>query len=145
MLKFIAGISIDELPFLRKRSNTRKRAKRFKTLSDKLSIEEYMTTFIDLKKEGVVLVNSRKASDFDTFLNIDYNSIINFQRINDIRYINKYFEKVNSLLPQNGVYIGTFESSKQRKIRILNKYPIVIAYLFHFATFVLKRYFRNGR
>lgn len=101
----------------------------------------YIKEFIDEKSENVVVVNSKERTDFDIFLNIKYNSVINLQRVNDIRYINKYFEKVNSILPQSGLFVGTFESSQQRYNRIMAKYPKIQAYGFYFSTFILKRIF----
>lgn len=125
--------------FLRKK-NAKKEPTQTTSNAD-LADNDFISKFIDLRDEGVFLLDSDKSKDFDVFLNLQYNSIINFHRINDVRYINKYFEKVNSLLPSNGIYIGTFESSVQRKIRILNKYPVLIAYPFYFFTFILKRVF----
>ncbi|MCB9211453.1 MAG: sugar transferase [Ignavibacteriales bacterium] len=144
MQKNISEIALDSIPLLR-RARTKANREKFKEIiseeKDEKTIDDYLGNFIDMEDNDVVVVNSRKRTDFDVFLNINYKTIINFHRINDVKFINKYFEKVNSLLPQNGIYIGTFESSKQRKTRILNKYPKIYAYPFYFATFVLKRIF----
>ncbi len=140
MNKQASEIALDFIP--RIKTKLKKPAIEIKTAEEVGSkFNDYFTKYIDLKSEGVVIVNSKKRSDFDTFLNIDYNSIINFHKINDVRYINKFFEKINSLLPRNGVYIGTFESSNQRKERILSKYPKIYGYPFYFGTFILKRIF----
>lgn len=144
MNKQISEIALDIFPRLKARVKTPFAKSAPEQQSDE-GFNDYLPKFIDLKSEGVVFVNSKKSTDFDIFLNIKYNSIINFQRINDIRYINKYFEKINNLLPEDGAYIGTFESSKQRKIRILNKYPKIYAYPFYFGTFILKRVFPKWR
>jgi len=104
-------------------------------------LKYYYKEFIDENGQNTVIVNSKDRADFDVFLNLKYNSIVNFHKINDIRYINKYFEKVNSLLPYQGLFIGNFESSSQRFRRLLRKYPETYAYMFHTLTFILKRIF----
>lgn len=142
MPKNLAELALDNVPFLHnstKNKNDDAKLNDFSIIEE--TIEEYISQYFDINAEGVVLVNSRKKSDFEVFLNIDYSSIINFHRINDIRYINKFFENVNALLPIGGYYVGTFESSEQRKFRILNKYPKIYAYPFYFGTFILKRIF----
>lgn len=83
----------------------------------------------------------------DFYNNIDYlewnkfSTIINLERINNIRFINKYFESANSKL-QNGNYlIGCAETYEQRKFRLLRKFPIVLNYVYYSFDFVLKRLF----
>lgn len=104
-------------------------------------VNYYYKEFIDEDNNEVVAVNSKSRTDFDIFLNLKYKSIINYHKINDIRYINKYFEKVNSLIPMNGMFIGNFESSSQRFRRLIRKYPESYAYVFHASTFIVKRVF----
>ena len=42
--------------------------------------------------------------------------------LNDLRYLNKFFENVNGLLLPDGIFIGRMESSGQRRERQMNKY-----------------------
>jgi lipopolysaccharide/colanic/teichoic acid biosynthesis glycosyltransferase len=65
-----------------------------------------------------------------------YNKIVNLKRINDIRWINKYFESVNAKLPDGGIFINSFESYVSRKTRILKK-SIAPFNWFHYAIDVL--------
>ncbi len=44
--------------------------------------------------------------------------IIDFIKTNNKRYINKFFEAVNSLLPDAGIYIGCVETNQQRNKRL---------------------------
>jgi uncharacterized protein len=68
-------------------------------------------------------------------------SIVNIQKINDIRYINKFFESVNNKLVQNGIFIGSVETFKQRKKRIFKKYPSLLAIPYYAMDFIFKRAF----
>lgn len=70
-----------------------------------------------------------------------HQSIINLERINDIKRLNKFFISVNSKLPIGGLYIGCVETSRMRKKRILEKFPLVISYIYYFFDFILKRVF----
>jgi len=70
-----------------------------------------------------------------------YEVIINLKRINDIQYINKFFEAVNSKLNYGGLFIDWVETYSQRKERILKKYPWGLNYLIYTLDFIVKRVF----
>ncbi len=70
-----------------------------------------------------------------------YKAVVNMKRVNDIRYINKFFESVNRKLPIGGTYIGCAETKQQRKKRILAKYPPVLNWIFYTFDFIVKRVF----
>ncbi|MBK9284935.1 MAG: sugar transferase [Sphingobacteriaceae bacterium] len=58
-------------------------------------------------------------------------AIINIQRVNDFRYINKMFEAVNLKLNNENIYIGCFETfSARRKRKPINKIPIISLFYF---------------
>jgi lipopolysaccharide/colanic/teichoic acid biosynthesis glycosyltransferase len=68
-----------------------------------------------------------------------YQIIVNLRRINDIQYINKFFEAINSRIPNGGLFIGTAETYVQRKNRILAKYPRGINWVVYTVDFLVKR------
>jgi len=71
-----------------------------------------------------------------------YKTIINLRRINDIRWMNKFFETVNRKLPRGGTFIGCVETKDMRKQRILRKFWTPFNYLFYyFIDFPVKRVF----
>jgi lipopolysaccharide/colanic/teichoic acid biosynthesis glycosyltransferase len=69
------------------------------------------------------------------------NSIVNLNKINDIRGINDFFKTVNTRLVNNGLFIGCFESQVQRRKRILKKYPLIISQIYFLSDFIFKRVF----
>ncbi len=71
----------------------------------------------------------------------DYAVIINLKRLNDIQYINKFFEAVNAKLKPGGIFIDWVETYSLRKKRVLAKYPWGINYLVYTADFIIKRVF----
>jgi lipopolysaccharide/colanic/teichoic acid biosynthesis glycosyltransferase len=70
-----------------------------------------------------------------------YDTLVNLKRINDIRYLNKFFETANEHIPYGGTFIGCAETKNLRKKRILKKYPPVLNYLYYTLDFILKRIF----
>lgn len=82
-----------------------------------------------------------------TLFNIEYHAknksetIINLRRVNDLRYINKFFESVNRKLIDRGIFIGCCETKNMRKQRILRKFPFGMNYLYYTFDFIIKRIF----
>jgi lipopolysaccharide/colanic/teichoic acid biosynthesis glycosyltransferase len=73
---------------------------------------------------------------------ITYNSINFFSRVNDIRYINKFFTSINEKLNENGIFVGcmeTFQARKQRK-KMINKIPFFRS-IYFFSEFICLRVF----
>jgi lipopolysaccharide/colanic/teichoic acid biosynthesis glycosyltransferase len=70
-----------------------------------------------------------------------FECIVNVKKVNDFRFINKYFESVNAKLPVGGIFIGYFETKNMRKKRILEKFPAGINYIYYALDFIVKRIF----
>ena len=70
-----------------------------------------------------------------------FKKIVNLKRVNDIQYVNKFFEAVNRKIPKGGVFISTVETGAQRKQRILKKYPPVLNWIMYTLDFIVKRVF----
>jgi lipopolysaccharide/colanic/teichoic acid biosynthesis glycosyltransferase len=94
---------------------------------------------LDSYKTYILSTTSHLNIDLLSFNIID--SVVNLKRVNDIRYINKFFESVNEKLPVGGVLVDYFETKNQRKARILLKFPVIINYIFYTFDFLIKRVF----
>lgn len=70
-----------------------------------------------------------------------YDTYINLERVNDVKQVNKFFEAVNSKLPQDGIFIGCVETSRLRKARILKKYPRGLSDVYYLLDYIVKRVF----
>jgi lipopolysaccharide/colanic/teichoic acid biosynthesis glycosyltransferase len=70
-----------------------------------------------------------------------YRNIVNLHRVNDIQFINKFFEAINERLPAGGLLIGCVETQKQRKTRLLGKYPPLLNWIYYPLDYVFKRVF----
>ena len=70
-----------------------------------------------------------------------YRIVINLKRINDMQYINKFFEGVNSKLANEGLFIDWVETYGLRRKRILSKYSGGINQLVYAIDFMFHRVF----
>ena len=69
----------------------------------------------------------------------DYKVIINITRLNTIRWLNKFFEAVNSRMEKGGIFICCLETRSIRKNRILNRFPPVLNYIIYTFDFLFHR------
>ncbi len=71
-----------------------------------------------------------------------HRSIINLKRVNDIRYLSKFFEAANENLPLGGTFGCCVETKDLRKQRIFKKFPFLLNYFYYyFLDFPVKRVF----
>ncbi|MFO7446275.1 MAG: sugar transferase [Ignavibacteriaceae bacterium] len=86
-----------------------------------------------------------KIIDTSTKLNVDLieerklDCFINLRKVNDIRFLNKFFESVNARLKKDGIFIGCVETDEERAARILRKFNKFIAYPYYALDFIVKR------
>ena len=101
----------------------------------------FISNCIDLNIPDYSLLSTTTRFNVDKLPEKAYHKIVNLRRINDMRYINKFFESVNRKLPEQGIFIGCFESKNLRKQRIFKKYPPVLNSIYYFFDFIIKRVF----
>jgi len=70
---------------------------------------------------------------------MDLELIIREERINDIRYLNKYFESINRTLKIEGIFKGNVETYSVRRKRILKKFPVPFNKIYLFFDTLLVR------
>ena len=95
----------------------------------------------DLSPELTKVVNVKHREEIEELGEGSFLNLVNLQRINDIRYLNKFFNTVNRVLPNKGVFIGCVETIELRKQRIYRKYSPLAARLFYIIDFIYKRIF----
>ncbi|OEK06766.1 sugar transferase [Roseivirga misakiensis] len=77
----------------------------------------------------------------NTLNNRKCDAIVNLKPTNDLGYINKFFECVNTSLKTGGRFFIVAEMALQRKRRILKKYPFGLNWMLYFMDFVFHRVF----
>lgn len=89
--------------------------------------------------EEAVVLNTRSAISAGEVNGATTDMIINAQRINDIRYVNKFLESANQHLSDGGYFVGCVATSQRRKERLLSKYPRPFNKILYCGDFLLKR------
>ncbi|MCK5028276.1 MAG: sugar transferase [Bacteroidales bacterium] len=102
---------------------------------------QFIAENIDLNIPNYSLLSTTTRFNVDKLPEKTYLKIVNLKRINDIRFINKFFESVNRKIPDGGLFIGCVETKDQRKKRILRKFPPVLNRIYYFFDFIIKRVF----
>ena len=103
-------------------------------LTIKGGVKDYCSQFVDLYSESTLILSTTKAYNIKRH-HSDTDAFMNLHRINDIRYINKFFKAVNKKLPVGGIFIGKVETFSQRHLRKkICKKPVLreIYFLFEF-------------
>lgn len=120
-------------------------------LKNKLQViylNKYKETFdfieknLDLEKFDIIksiFVYSRDIRNIELIGDNSLCYFMNFEFINNIRRVNRYFIFINKKLENGGVYVGRFESLEQRKERIFSRYPVPLAKGIYFLDFVFNR------
>ena len=67
--------------------------------------------------------------------------IVNVKKVNDLGFINKFFECINDRLEVGGKYFLCAETALQRRKRLLKKYPPIVNYIIYSADFIFHRVF----
>jgi lipopolysaccharide/colanic/teichoic acid biosynthesis glycosyltransferase len=65
--------------------------------------------------------------------------IINLERVNEIKNINKFFTSINKKLEMGGKFLGFVETYDERKVRLLNKFIKPFNYIYYILDFILTR------
>jgi len=86
----------------------------------------------------IVIASTTPISDLP---NTGFNTVINLAKVNNFRYINKFFESVNKKLKTGDTFIGCFETLAARTERHkFNKIP-VISTIYFAVEFIFRRVF----
>jgi len=101
----------------------------------------FIASHVDLEDPGTLITSTLTRFNILRQPDEQYTTIVNLRRVNDIRYLNKFFESVNHKLPNQGTFIGCGETADQRLHRILRKYPPVINWMVYTLDYIVKRIF----
>ncbi len=103
-------------------------------------VKDYCSKFVDLYSELTLVLSTTTPFNIQSHYG-DIDAFVNLQRINDIRYINKFFEAVNNKLQKEDIFIGNVETFSQRRQRKkINKWPVIKS-IYFFLEFVFMRIF----
>lgn len=102
------------------------------------SVYAFISEHINLEEQDVLVVSSSNPFNISQSPK-PLNSIVNLARVNDIRYINKFFIAANSNLVAGGKFMVAFETIQARRAKLqIGKIPIIKGIYFA-MEFLLKR------
>jgi len=100
---------------------------------------KFLKERIDLKSGNTLVYIKNDPENLEMTPNYNYSTIVQLERWNNMRGVNKKLSIINEKLPDNGLFVCCFESKSTRKKRILNKYPKGLNYIFYSVDFLFKR------
>jgi len=100
---------------------------------------KFLEKHFDLKDGNTLVFVTNEVENLKMNPNYQYSTIVQLERLNNMRNVNQKLSVINEKLPDNGIFVCCFESKSTRKKRILNHYPVVLNYIFYFFDYLFKR------
>ncbi len=114
-----------------------------KALVTQISGEEaynFFSKHVDVEAKDTFVISTTNDFNISNYPG-EINSLVNLSKMNNIRRINKFFEKVNAKINDKGIFIACVETYAARKERVrLGKIPI-IKYFYFALEFIFLRVF----
>lgn len=105
------------------------------------AVWDFISPLLENSTEKTLLMATSTRFNILNQKPLAHDTLINLKRVNDVRYLNKFFESINDLLPEGGLYINSVQTYKIRKERILKHFPVVINWFIYSFDVLFKRVF----
>jgi len=100
---------------------------------------EKIKSQIDISCSNNKILDTTKIFNLED--DIKYDLLINLEKVNNIRWINKFHEAVNENIAMNGLYVSCAETLDERGDRIRKKIVFGFKNIVLFTDFIYKRVF----
>ncbi len=105
------------------------------------AVYNFISKYIDVGNPKSLTLSTTTKFNIEQLPDGRFEKLVNLHEINDLRYINKFFEAVNIKLPDGGYFVDNAETYVLRRERILKEYPPVINHIYYFFDFIFTRVF----
>ena len=102
-------------------------------------LSNFINFYFDLSSSSNYLTSISDQINLEKLTFGKFSSILNLKKVNDIRYVNKFFETVNTILPNSGLYLGKVITYPNRRSAILKKYPPILNKIIYFFDYIFSR------
>jgi len=102
-------------------------------------VVDYIEQQVALHRGSTELICSSEIETLSKVNKSTVRNLVNVQRINNTRYINKYLYKVNEMLPDAGIYIGCAETTSIKKESLLSGKTCWMQLLIWLYCFIIHR------
>ena len=128
-------------------SNVKKKIEKliFKEVNNNSDVTSFIKKYFDLCQDETFITSTSTPFNIDRLKNNSISGIVNLKKVNDARFINKFFESINKKLPNSGLFFGSVETYPNRKKVLLNKYPFIINWFVYFFDTLFTRVFPKLR
>ena len=99
-------------------------------------LSNFINLYFNLSSRRNYLTSTSDQINLEKLTFGKFSSILNLKKVNDIRYINKFFETVNTILPNSGLYLGKVVTYPNRRSAILKKYPPILNKIIYFFDYI---------
>src|SRR3989339_144869 len=106
----------------------------FKFIEESIDIYSF-----DLRR--AIILRSSDTYNVDVLPKNMIEFYLNLHEINDMRRINEFFIKINSVLINGGVFIGCVEPATLRRSKFLKEFPFYLANFFYSLDYLWRRVF----
>lgn len=103
------------------------------------AVYAFIEKFIEPNDEKNIIQATTSRFDIQKVMKNNCHNLVNLERLNDIRRINKFLETINEKLPKGGLFIGCVESKELRKKRIIGQGIPVLCRIHYFIDYFVKR------
>jgi lipopolysaccharide/colanic/teichoic acid biosynthesis glycosyltransferase len=105
-------------------------------------VYDFLCSHVDNHRNQTIVTSTTTRFNIETIPSDVFNVIINLKLVNDIKFVNKFFEMVNKKLPAGGLFIGTVETNEIKKAKVYRTYPKAISWFIYFTYhYIFKRVF----
>ncbi|MDD4968623.1 MAG: sugar transferase [Paludibacter sp.] len=99
----------------------------------------FLETHIELSNGSTLVYLTNDVANLQMNPNYQYSNIIQLERLNNVRNINKKLSVINEKLPDNGIFVCCFESKSTRKKKIIKRIPKGLNYFLYFFDYLFRR------
>lgn len=103
------------------------------------SVYNFLLRHVDVGTNQTMVLNTSIKFNVDILPANAFNTLINLQTINDIKYLNKFFESVNHKLDVGGLFIDCVVTNEIKKAKILHSMPPVLNHIYYFFYYLFRR------
>ena len=100
---------------------------------------EFLKKNVDLRSGNTFVYISTDPDNLQMLPNYQYSTIIQLERLNNMRGINKKMTIINEKLADDGIFVCCFESKSTRKYRILKRNILGLNYIIYTFDYLFKR------
>jgi len=93
----------------------------------------------NIDANSLKVLNTHTAYNIEVLENQTLDLIINLHRVNDFRYLNKYFLAVHRKIYNGGFFVGVVDTIETHRKSIFKKFPILFARVIYPIDFIVRR------